>query len=90
VFDCSGLTMYAWAAAGVQLPHHSSDQINVGRQVSQSELQPGDLVFFYSPISHVGIYEGNGMMIHAPTEGDVVKETAIQYLPFAGASRPSG
>jgi peptidoglycan DL-endopeptidase CwlO len=90
VFDCSGLTMFAWAAAGIALPHHSSDQINVGRQVSQGELQPGDLVFFYSPISHVGIYEGNGMMIHAPTEGDVVKETAIQYLPFAGASRPSG
>jgi cell wall-associated NlpC family hydrolase len=89
-FDCSGLTMYAWAAAGVQLPHSSKAQIGVGRTVSMSELQPGDLVYFYSPISHVGIYEGNGVMIHAPTPGDVVKRTEIKYLPFAGASRPSG
>jgi peptidoglycan DL-endopeptidase CwlO len=89
-FDCSGLTMYAWAAAGIQLPHSSKAQIGVGRTVSMSELEPGDLVYFYTPISHVGIYEGNGVMIHAPTPGDSVKRTEIKYLPFAGASRPSG
>jgi cell wall-associated NlpC family hydrolase len=87
-FDCSGLTMYSWAAAGISLPHSSSMQINVGSRVSRSQLQPGDLVFFYSPIHHVGIYVGNGMMIHAPTENDVVKYASIDNMPFSGASRP--
>jgi cell wall-associated NlpC family hydrolase len=87
-FDCSGLTMYSWAAAGVSLPHSSRMQLGVGSQVSRGSLQPGDLVFFYSPISHVGIYVGNGMMIHAPTSGDVVKYASIGNMPFAGASRP--
>jgi peptidoglycan DL-endopeptidase CwlO len=87
-FDCSGLTMYSWAAAGVALPHSSRMQIGVGRQVSRSQLRPGDLVFFFSPIHHVGIYVGNGMMIHAPTSNDVVKYASIDTMPFAGASRP--
>jgi cell wall-associated NlpC family hydrolase len=87
-FDCSGLTMYSWSAAGVGLPHSSSMQINVGSRVSRSQLQPGDLVFFYSPIHHVGIYVGNGMMIHAPTDNDVVKYASIDNMPFSGASRP--
>ncbi|MEN3359565.1 MAG: peptidoglycan DL-endopeptidase CwlO [Mycobacteriales bacterium] len=87
-YDCSGLTMYSWAAAGIVLPHSSSMQINVGSRVSRSQLQPGDLVYFYSPIHHVGIYIGNGMMIHAPTENDVVKYASIDNMPFSGASRP--
>ena len=64
-FDCSGLTMMAWAQAGVGLPHSSSAQMGSGTPVSQSQLQPGDLVFYYSPVSHVGIYIGNGQIVHA-------------------------
>ena len=80
-YDCSGLTAAAWAAAGVQLPHQSSAQYGYGTHVSLSEMQPGDLVFFYSPISHVAIYLGNGMIVHAPTSGDVVKVSPM----FGGA-----
>jgi cell wall-associated NlpC family hydrolase len=87
-FDCSGLTMYSWAAAGVALPHSSSMQMGVGRRVSRSQLQPGDLVFFYSPVHHVGLYVGGGRMIHAPTSNDVVKYAAIDTFPWAGATRP--
>jgi peptidoglycan DL-endopeptidase CwlO len=89
-YDCSGLTMAAWRAAGVSLPHSSSLQYGYGTHVSQDQLQPGDLVFFYSPISHVGIYIGGGKMIHAPHPGDVVKITSISgsYMPFVGATRP--
>ena len=87
-FDCSGLTMYAWAAAGVQLPHSSRMQYAGGQKVSRAELQPGDLVFFYSPISHVGMYIGNGQMVHAPTFNDVVKISSIDSSPWAGAVRP--
>ena len=72
-YDCSGLTMAAWAQGGVSLPHSSRMQAGYGTPVSRSNLQVGDLVFFYSPISHVGIYIGNGLMIHAPHTGDVVK-----------------
>ena len=88
-FDCSGLTMYVWAKAGVSLPHSSRLQIGVGTQVSESQLEPGDLVFFGSPIHHVGIYVGNGEMIHAPQTGDVVKYTSIAVMSdYAGATRP--
>jgi cell wall-associated NlpC family hydrolase len=89
-YDCSGLTMAAWRAAGVSLPHSSGMQYGYGTHVSQSQLQPGDLVFFYSPISHVGLYIGGGKMIHAPRPGDVVKITSISgsYMPFVGATRP--
>jgi cell wall-associated NlpC family hydrolase len=72
-FDCSGLTAYAFRAAGISLPHSSRMQSQMGQPVSRDQLQPGDLVFFYSPVSHVGIYIGNGQMVHAPTSGDVVK-----------------
>ena len=64
-YDCSGLTMAAWGAAGVALPHSSSAQYGSGPHISASALQPGDLVFYYSPISHVGMYIGNGMIVHA-------------------------
>ncbi|MBA3800252.1 MAG: C40 family peptidase, partial [Geodermatophilaceae bacterium] len=68
-FDCSGLTMYSYAAAGVSLPHSSRSQSTMGIPVSRDELQPGDLVFYYSPVSHVAIYVGDGQIIHASTFG---------------------
>ena len=87
-FDCSGLTMWAWGHAGVSLPHSSQAQYNSGRHVSRSDLQPGDLVFYGSPIHHVGIFIGGSNMISAPHSGDVVK---IQYAyrgDYTGAVRP--
>ncbi len=87
-FDCSGLTQYAFRAAGVSLPHSSAMQSRMGQAVSRADLQPGDLVFFYSPVSHVGIYTGNGQMVHAPTSGDVVKVGSIDSMGgYAGARR---
>ena len=87
-FDCSGLTQYAFAAAGISLPHSSRMQSQMGRPVSRSELQPGDLVFFYSPVSHVGIYIGGNQMVHAPTSGDVVKVASIDVMRgYVGARR---
>jgi len=76
-FDCSGLTSYVWAAAGVSLAHSSGSQYASLPHVSQSELAPGDLVFYGSPIHHVGIYVGGGQYIHAPQTGDVVKISSI-------------
>ena len=87
-WDCSGLTMTAWAQAGVSLPRSSGAQIGVGTRVSRSQLQPGDLVFFYSPISHVGIYAGGDQVVHATHPGDVVSLDPISYMPFSGATRP--
>jgi peptidoglycan DL-endopeptidase CwlO len=87
-FDCSGLTQYAFRAAGISLPHSSRMQAGMGTAVSRANLQPGDLVFFYSPVSHVGIYVGNGQMVHAPTSGDVVKVASIDSMGgYAGARR---
>ncbi|MEJ7704404.1 MAG: C40 family peptidase [Geodermatophilaceae bacterium] len=71
-FDCSGLTMFSYAAAGVSLPHSSRMQSTMGVYVSRDELQPGDLIFTYNPVSHVGIYVGDGMMIHAYRSGTPV------------------
>ncbi|MCZ4120650.1 C40 family peptidase [Streptomyces sp. H39-S7] len=88
-YDCSGLTQAAWKAAGVSLPRTTYTQINAGQRVSESQLQPGDLVFFYSGISHVGLYIGNGQMIHAPRPGAPIRIAPINEMPFAGASRPS-
>ncbi|MFE2939686.1 NlpC/P60 family protein [Streptomyces sp. NPDC059255] len=87
-FDCSGLTQAAWHAAGVALPRTTYTQINTGRRVARSELAPGDLVFFYSGISHVGIYVGGGQMIHAPRPGTAVRLAPVDEMPFAGAARP--
>ncbi|MCV2490169.1 NlpC/P60 family protein [Geodermatophilus sp. YIM 151500] len=86
-FDCSGLVQYAYAAAGVTLPHSSKMQAGMGRSVSRGELQPGDLVAFYSPVSHIGIYIGNGQMVHAPTSGDVVKVAPLDYMGKITAMR---
>ncbi|MFF8025871.1 NlpC/P60 family protein [Streptomyces sp. NPDC007896] len=78
-YDCSGLTQAAWKAAGVDLPRTTWDQVNVGTTVPLSDIKPGDLVFFYDDISHVGLYIGNGMMIHAPKPGAYVREESIFY-----------
>jgi peptidoglycan DL-endopeptidase CwlO len=86
-FDCSGLTMYAWGAAGVALPHSSSGQFGVGTHISRSEVRAGDLVFFYSPIHHVGIAISNSQMVHSPSFGDVVKISSIDSSPYVGATR---
>jgi peptidoglycan DL-endopeptidase CwlO len=89
-FDCSGLTAYAWAAAGVTLPHSSQAQFGVGSHVSRGQLAPGDLVFFGDPIHHVGIYIGNGEMIDAPQTGDVVRVQSINRSDYTGAVRVTG
>ncbi|MGW5092235.1 NlpC/P60 family protein [Streptomyces coelicoflavus] len=86
-FDCSGLTQAAYRAAGVSLPRTTYAQIDAGRRVGRSELLPGDLVFFYSGISHVGIYVGNGRMIHAPNPSAPVRVAPVDEMPFAGAAR---
>jgi cell wall-associated NlpC family hydrolase len=87
-FDCSGLTMWAWAHAGVSLPHSSEMQYAVLPHVAQSDLQPGDLVFFYSPIHHVGLYVGGGRMIDAPYTGTVVQMRPVEWNVYVGAARP--
>jgi cell wall-associated NlpC family hydrolase len=86
-FDCSGLTSFAYAAAGVSLPHSSAAQSRLGIAVARSDLQPGDLVYFYSPVSHVGLYIGNGMMVHARTYGQPVAVTSVDLGGYAGARR---
>ena len=73
-YDCSGLTQYAYRSAGIELPRRSSDQATVGTYVDRADLRPGDLVFYYEPISHVGIYVGDGQIVHAATE-----ETGVAY-----------
>ncbi|MGY2079028.1 C40 family peptidase [Modestobacter sp. SYSU DS0657] len=89
-FDCSGLTQYAYAAAGISLPHSSRAQAQLGVPVSRSELQPGDLVFFYTPISHVGMYIGNGQMVHASVTGKPVAVTSVDKGGYVGARRVAG
>jgi cell wall-associated NlpC family hydrolase len=88
-YDCSGLTMAAWAHAGVSLPHYSAAQYNYGRHVSWSQLAPGDLVFLYSDLHHVEIYVGGGLAISAPQEGEPVKyvRVADYRADFYGATR---
>ncbi|WP_267242951.1 C40 family peptidase [Streptomyces sp. PR69] len=88
-YDCSGLTQAAWRAAGVSLPRTTWDQVKAGKRVATEDLLPGDLVFFYDDISHVGIYIGDGMMIHAPKPGANVREESIYYMPIYGSVRPA-
>ncbi|MFE5819887.1 NlpC/P60 family protein [Streptomyces sp. NPDC056479] len=78
-YDCSGLTQAAWKAAGVDIPRVTYDQVNAGTTVPLSSAQPGDLIFFYDDVTHVGVYIGNGMMIHAPKPGAYVREESIYY-----------
>jgi cell wall-associated NlpC family hydrolase len=87
-WDCSGLTMMAWRQAGVSLPHSSSGQMSYGTPVSSSALQPGDLVFYYHPVSHVGIYIGNGQIVHAANPSDGVLTAGVFSMPYSGAVRP--
>ncbi len=90
-FDCSGLTMWSWAQAGVSLPHSSAAQYAVLPHVSRGQLKPGDLLFFYSPVSHVAMYVGGNQMIHAKHPGTrVAKETISSYYwaVYVGAGRP--
>ena len=91
-FDCSGLMQAAYRTVGISLPHSSRAQANVGRAVSRSELKPGDLIFWYHPIHHVGMYIGNGKIVHARnTRVDLVIQTLASYpAPWAGARRVVG
>ncbi|SCX52627.1 NlpC/P60 family protein [Klenkia marina] len=86
-YDCSGLTTQAFAAAGVELPRRSADQATVGTPVDRAALQPGDLVFYYSPVSHVGIYIGNGQMVNALNSDTGVVVSSVDMPGYAGASR---
>jgi peptidoglycan DL-endopeptidase CwlO len=86
-FDCSGLVMWAYQQVGISLPHFTVSQYNSGVHVSRADLEPGDLVFFFSNISHVGMYIGNGMMIDAPNSGEDVKVQPIYWNEFVGAVR---
>ena len=89
-FDCSGLMQYAYSAAGVSLPHSSASQSRMGTPVSRDQLQPGDLVFFYSPVSHVGMYIGNGQMVHASTSGQPVKVASLDSMGSYNSARRIG
>lgn len=86
-FDCSGFTMWCYAQIGISLPHNAAAQFGCGTLISREQLQPGDLVFFGSPIHHVGIYVGGGMMIHAPHTGAVVSVAPLSS-DYVGACRP--
>ncbi|GAB3316478.1 hypothetical protein GCM10027451_33400 [Geodermatophilus aquaeductus] len=87
-FDCSGLTSYAYKAAGITIPRTSKLQSTFGTPVAKADLKPGDLVFFYSPVSHVGMYIGNGQMVHASTAGKPVAVVNLDSMPsYAGARR---
>ena len=87
-FDCSGLVLWAYQKVGISLPHYTGDQWSAGTHISsRQDLRPGDLVFFYSDLHHVGIYIGGGMMVHAPRTGDVVRVAPLGNRPFAGGVR---
>ncbi|MDI3385679.1 NlpC/P60 family protein [Streptomyces sp. B-S-A8] len=88
-YDCSGLTQDAWKTAGISLPRTTWDQVKVGTTVKTADAQPGDLVFFYDDISHVGIYIGGGKMIHAPKPGANVRTESIYYMPIHSVVRPA-
>jgi cell wall-associated NlpC family hydrolase len=86
-YDCSGLVMWAFAQEGISLPHYTGDQWNAGMHVSRADLEPGDLVFFFADISHVGIYIGNGLMVDAPSAGQDVQVQAVFWDSYVGAVR---
>jgi cell wall-associated NlpC family hydrolase len=87
-WDCSGLTMRAYASVGISLPHSSSAQFGSGHHISAGALQPGDLVFYYSPIHHVAIYIGGGRIVHAANPSVGVETASLYSMPFSGAVRP--
>lgn len=86
-FDCSGLTSWAYQQAGISIPRTSQAQVGGGTQVAKSDLQPGDIVAFYGGASHVGIYAGNGQVVHAPSSGTTVSYAPLDSMPFYGATR---
>ena len=86
-YDCSGLVMWAFAQEGISLPHYTGDQWNAGMHVSRADLEPGDLVFFFADISHVGLYIGNGLMVDAPSTGQVVQVQPVFWDEYVGAVR---
>jgi cell wall-associated NlpC family hydrolase len=85
-FDCSGLTSWAWAQAGVSIPHSSAAQSGYP-SVPLDQLQPGDLVTYYSPVSHVAMYIGNGQVVHAPHPGSSVEIVPLYSMPISWARR---
>jgi peptidoglycan DL-endopeptidase CwlO len=87
-FDCSGLVMWAYEHVGISLDHFTGDQWNEGEHISRSQLEPGDLVFFFADISHVGMYVGDGEMVDAPTFGQPVQVQPIFWQDYVGAVRP--
>lgn len=87
-YDCSGLTMYSYGAAGISMPHSAAGQYEMFPHVARSALQPGDLVFFGSPIHHVGMYVGGGMMVDAPETGEDVQVESMNRSDYVGAARP--
>jgi len=87
-FDCSGLTSWAWGQAGVGLPHQSAAQYASLPHISPDQAQPGDLLFYHSPISHVAMYLGGGSQVHAPSTGDVVKVVGVNWGNVVGVARP--
>jgi len=89
-FDCSGFTQYCFKQAGITISRTSYEQAQSGITVSESKMRVGDIVCFNSPVSHVGIYVGNGMFIHSSKPGDVVKTTALKYMDFTKVVRYTG
>jgi cell wall-associated NlpC family hydrolase len=87
-FDCSGLTQHVWASAGVQLPRTSQEQATVGQTVPVSSIRPGDLVVYFPGATHIGIYVGHGLVIHAPRPGSVVQFTPLDSMPINKVVRP--
>ncbi|WP_143049647.1 C40 family peptidase [Asanoa ishikariensis] len=87
-YDCSGLTAAAWQAAGVSLPHNARAQYGAVSHVSRGQLSPGDLVFYYGNIQHVGMYVGGGRIIHAPQQGERIRFDRVDYQPVHGYGRP--
>jgi cell wall-associated NlpC family hydrolase len=86
-YDCSGLVLWAFAQEGISLPHYTGDQWNSGMHVSRADLEPGDLVFFFADLGHVGLYIGNGLMVDAPSTGQVVQVQPVFWDSFVGAVR---
>jgi cell wall-associated NlpC family hydrolase len=89
-FDCSGLVLWAYAQVGISLPHFTGDQWTMGVHVARADLQPGDLVFFYADIGHVGLYIGNGLMVDAPNFGETVQVEPVMWDVYVGAVRIVG
>jgi cell wall-associated NlpC family hydrolase len=88
-FDCSGLVVWSFAQEGISLPHYTGSLWDLGTHVSEADLEPGDLVFFFADESHVGIFVGNGLMVDAPTFGQPVQVQQIDWSAYVGAVRIS-